>query len=253
MTKLTRSQMRLYQRERRARLRSQTPSYPTIGKGHAPASAVVDKALPRNATTKASDSDIAAIRAKIAAIGPSAVFPKTGGRIDAITVAAFKARQKAAPTPRTAPQPQRHAALPPIPPTPRLSPPTPSRALTVAGPTPLQGEVISPPRSMIADGGTPPRRYAKDANVAEATALIRAYAAEQAHINAETARRLDALERDKAERDRRVAALEDRQARLVGFVQGIAGVLSLIARGAVLRNWIARLKSTDAGAQAGTL
>ena len=48
---------------------------------------------------------------------------------------------------------------------------------------------------MIADGGTPPRRYAKDASVAEATALIRAYAAEQARINAETARRLDALER----------------------------------------------------------
>ena len=48
---------------------------------------------------------------------------------------------------------------------------------------------------MIADGGTPPRRYAKDASVAEATALIRAYAAEQARINVETARRLDALER----------------------------------------------------------
>ena len=48
---------------------------------------------------------------------------------------------------------------------------------------------------MIADCGTPPRRYAKDASVAEATALIRAYAAEQARINAETARRLEALER----------------------------------------------------------
>jgi hypothetical protein len=59
----------------------------------------------------------------------------------------------------------------------------------------LHGEVIPPPRSMIADGGTPPRRYAKDASVAEATALIRAYAAEQARINAETARRLAALER----------------------------------------------------------
>jgi hypothetical protein len=103
--------------------------------------------------------------------------------------------------------------------------------LTVAGPTRLQGEVISPQRSMIADSGTPPRRYAKDASVAEATALIRAYAAEQARINAETARRLDALERDKAERDRRAAALEDRQARVVGFVQGIAGVFSLVARG----------------------
>lgn len=53
---------------------------------------------------------------------------------------------------------------------------------------------MSPPRSMIADVGTPPRRYAKDASVAEATALIRAFAAEQALINAETARRLAALE-----------------------------------------------------------
>ena len=198
MTKLTRSQMRLYQRERRARLRSQTPSYPTIGKCPAAVSPVVDKAPPRNAATKASDSDIAAIRAKVAAIGPSAVITKTDGRLDVITVDAFKARQKArsaAPAPRVAPQPQRHPALAPIPPTSRLSPPTPSRALTVAGPTPLHGEVISPPRSMIADGGTPPRRYAKDASVAEATALIRAYAAEQARINAETARRLAALER----------------------------------------------------------
>jgi len=48
---------------------------------------------------------------------------------------------------------------------------------------------------MIADGGTPPRPYAKNASVAEATALIRAYAAEQARINTETARRLAALER----------------------------------------------------------
>jgi hypothetical protein len=42
---------------------------------------------------------------------------------------------------------------------------------------------------------SPPRRYAKDASVAEATALIRAYAAEQARINAEMAWRLAALER----------------------------------------------------------
>jgi len=51
----------------------------------------------------------------------------------------------------------------------------------IAGPTQLQGEVISPPRSMIADGGTPPRRYAKDASVAEATALIRACGGASAH------------------------------------------------------------------------
>lgn len=75
---------------------------------------------------------------------------------------------------------------------PRSGPPTPVRTLapvraSALVPTPykssvapvVHGEVIRPPRSMIADGGTPPRRYAKDASVAEATALIRAYAAEQ--------------------------------------------------------------------------
>jgi hypothetical protein len=201
-----RDDMAAYMRARRARLKSEAEQAVANGDAREPkgrearrarrrAEREAAPAAPRNATTKASDSDIAAIRPKGAAIGPSAVFPKTGGRIDAITVAAFKARQNGAPTPRIASQPQRHAALPPIPPTPRLSSPEPSRALTVAGPTPLQGEVISPPHSMIADGGTPPRRYAKDASVAEATALIRAYAAEQARINAETARRLAALER----------------------------------------------------------
>jgi hypothetical protein len=107
---------------------------------------------------------------------------------------------------------------------------SPRHALTVLG-TPLQGEVIATPRSMIADGGTPPRRYAENASVAEATAFIRAFAAEQARINAETARRLEALEREKAERDRQDAALEDKRAGIVGFVQGIAGLFSLVARG----------------------
>jgi len=62
---------------------------------------------------------------------------------------------------------------------------------------------------MIADGGTPPRRYAKNASVAEATALIRAYAAEQTRINVETARRLAALERhvEDQNRDKAVKAL----------------------------------------------
>jgi hypothetical protein len=188
---------------------------------------VIDKALPRGTLTKANPAELACVAAKLDAIGhPNAVITKTAGRLDVVTRQAFEARQQAPVHPLAV------ARLPSlVKDTVRPQTAAPSRALTVAGPTPLQGEVISPPRSMIADGGTPPRRYAKDASVAEATALIRAYAAEQARINAETARRLDTLERDKAERDRRVAALEDRQARVVGFVQGIAGVFSLVARG----------------------
>ena len=62
---------------------------------------------------------------------------------------------------------------------------------------PLQGEVIPPPRSMIADGGAPPRRYPPDASVAEATAMIRAYAAQQAKVNEDMARRLEALNASK--------------------------------------------------------
>jgi hypothetical protein len=86
----------------------------------------------------------------------------------------------------------------------RVQPAT-GRALTIA-PRPLQGDILPPPRSMIADGGAPPRRYAADASIAEATAMIRAYAAEQARLNVETARRLEALERYVGEQERDKAA-----------------------------------------------
>jgi hypothetical protein len=249
MTKLTRSQMRLYQRERRARLRSQTPSYPTIGKCLASASPVVDKALPRNATTKASDRDIAAIRAKVAAIGPSAVMTKTpdpvGGklRLDVIAVDAFKARQNArsvAPAPihpsAPVPTPYRPSTAPVLhgePPEPSRTSGTrspgaePSRELANCRP-PLQGEILSPPRSMIASGGVPPSPYAKGAGIAEATALIRAHAMEQRRVNAELARRLVALEHAKGETDRRISAIEERRAGIVAVVQGIASIFSLV-------------------------
>jgi hypothetical protein len=111
---------------------------------------------------------------------------------------AFEARQ-------TAPVQAAVAAHPQTPPAAIAKPQaaSPGRALAVDQP-PLHGEVIAP-RSMIADGGTPPRRYPQDASVAEATALIRAYAAEQARINAETARRLAALERHVALEERNKA------------------------------------------------
>lgn len=48
---------------------------------------------------------------------------------------------------------------------------------------------------MIADGGMPARRY-PGANVAEATAMARALAAQQARVTEDMAGRLVALERD---------------------------------------------------------
>lgn len=118
----------------------------------------------------------------------------------------------------------------PGPPTPRPAvsqAASPGRALTVAR-APLQGEVIAPPRSMIADGGSPPRRYAPGASIAEATAMIRAYAAEQARVNAETARRLEAVEREQAETAKRLATLEERREGVFAIVRGLAGMFSLI-------------------------
>jgi hypothetical protein len=132
---------------------------------------------------------------------------------------------------REAPQPAAAARRMPTPPA------TPARSLLATVPTnrslevllpPLRGEVIPPPRSMIADGGTPPRRYAKDASVAEATAMIRAYAAQQTRVNEDMAQRLAALERAKADTDRRLEAIERRRTGIVAVVQGVASLFSLV-------------------------
>jgi hypothetical protein len=83
---------------------------------------------------------------------------------------------------------------------------------------------------MVADGGIPPRRYAADASVAEATAMIRAYAAQQAGVNEDMARRLATVERANAEQAERIAALEDRRARTLYMAQGVIGFIQTIAR-----------------------
>ena len=117
-------------------------------------------------------------------------------------------------------------------PTPKLSPPlpvAPSRTLALHTPA-LRGEIIPPPRSMIADGGTEPRGYAPGASIAEATAAIRALAAHQTRVNEELAQRLAALERTKAETERRLTAIEERRAGVVAIVQGLAGMFSLVGR-----------------------
>jgi hypothetical protein len=195
---------------------------------------VVDKAWPRNAATKASDSRSAEmIRARVAAIGSTAVMTKTGDRLDVITSVAWKARQKAR-SAVSAPVPTLAVVPTPAPvPAPRLTPGThrpgaePSRGLATYHP-PLHGDVIPPPRSMIADGGIPARPYPSGASIAEATALIRAHAAQQSRVNEDMARRLAALERSKAETDRRLEAIEQRRAGIVAVVQGLASMFSLV-------------------------
>ena len=167
---------------------------------------VVDAAIPLNALLKASKGELATVRAKADAIGPGAVITKTDGRFDVVTSETFEARGRSLPSAR-----------------PGLAPPLHSRQLTATQP-PLQGEIIPPPQSMIADGGTPARPYPANASVAEATALIRAHAAEQARVNAEMARRVEALERDRAEDTRRIAALEERRSTVVAVIQAFAGL-----------------------------
>jgi hypothetical protein len=170
---------------------------------------VIDAAIPRNAVSRASQAELAAIRAKAAAIGPGAVITKIDGRLDVVTSKTFEARGQSSSPAR-----------------PRAAPPLHSRQLTVTQP-PLQGEIIPPPQSMIADGGTPPRPYPANASVAEATALIRAYATEQARVNAETSRRVAALEREMVEMKRSTAAA----ARVGEVVQAFVGVFQLAVGG----------------------
>jgi len=58
--------------------------------------------------------------------------------------------------------------------------------------------------------------------------LIRAYAAEQANVNAEMSQRLAALESAKVVTDRRLEAIERRRTGFVAAVQGVASLFSLI-------------------------
>jgi hypothetical protein len=102
----------------------------------------------------------------------------------------------------------------------------PSRAVAIV-PQPIYGEVI-PPRSMIADGGRPPSRYAQSASIAEATALIRANAAQQAAVNAELSRRIEAIERREAATAARLKVIEDKRTNVVAIVQGFASMFSLV-------------------------
>jgi hypothetical protein len=81
----TREEMRLYQRERRARLKA---SKPVIDRDWA----VADTTLPRYAITGASDAEYERLRVKAAAIGRGPVITHTNGRLDVLSREAFEAR-----------------------------------------------------------------------------------------------------------------------------------------------------------------
>jgi hypothetical protein len=132
--------MRLYQRERRARLKAEIEA----------AEPIVDAAIPRNALLKESREDLSRMWAKVAAIGPGAVITKTNGRLDVLRREDVEARDKASP-------PSPHAIA-------LYEPPKPSRS--VAPPMPA-------PRSMIASGGRAADRSGF-ASVATETAAFRA-------------------------------------------------------------------------------
>jgi hypothetical protein len=189
---LNRDQMRLYQRERRARLKAEREASEPI----------VDAAIPRNALLKESREDLSRMWAKVAAIGPGAVITKTNGRLDVLRREDIEARDKASPSA------SRAVAL--------YEPPKPSRP--VAPP-------MSAPRSMIAVGGRAADRSGF-ASVATETAAFRANVT--ASLN-RLAQEAVAARRESEAQERRIAALEAAASRNVaaaGVVQAIADLLS---------------------------
>jgi hypothetical protein len=170
-------------------------------------------------------AELAAACDKAASI--KGVITSVNGRLDVMTKEAFEARQQqAAPAARPsspAPSPSLLAAMQPAacpkPSAASLSPP--SQQMTIYRP-PLQGEAMPPPRSMVACGGTPPSRYP----VKETIAAFQIYAAAQERANVEMAQRLVALEKAKAETDRRLAAIEQRGEGLVAVLKGLSLLFS---------------------------
>jgi hypothetical protein len=195
---LTRDQMRLYQRERRARLKAEREA----------SEPVVDAAIPRNALLKESDEDLSRLRAKAAAIGRGAVITKTHGRLDLLRREDFEARTV--------------LAAPP--------PPTPApRSADRRG-------YAAPPRSMVAIGGKPGKGlipqasgYALPPDLAAASPFTRAE-----EFRAQTTVMLAALAVKSDEQERRIVALEtaaaDRRANAIEFVQAAFGLFSYAVR-----------------------
>jgi BMFP domain-containing protein YqiC len=96
MANLSRDQMREYQRARRVRLKGLTPA--------SRVAPVMDATTPREAILQAGDNELASIRAKMDAFGPSGVITKTHGRLDVLSREDFDARP-------SAPAPQPHSMV----------------------------------------------------------------------------------------------------------------------------------------------
>jgi hypothetical protein len=195
---LTRDQMRIYQRERRARLKVER-------EGDEP---VVDVAIPRNAPLKAGEGELATVRAKIVAIGPRAIITKTHGRLDVLRRDASEARHPSTGSGSPSASPSRPVS------------PSPSRSVAPAMPA---------PRSMVADGGRPADRSGFG-SVATETAAFRANVT--ASLNRLAQEAVEA-KREREAQQRRIAALEaaaDRRADAIDVVQAIAGLFSYAVR-----------------------
>jgi hypothetical protein len=120
---LTRDQMRLYQRERRARLKAEREASEPL----------VDAAIPPGALLKESPEDMARIWAKVDAIGPGAVITKAGGRLDVV-------RREDVEEARSVPPPAR---LLPDPPPPPSRPPAPPRSMPAVGGVAGKGRALA--------------------------------------------------------------------------------------------------------------
>jgi hypothetical protein len=195
---LTRDQMRLYQRERRARLKAEREA----------SEPVVDAAIPRNALLKESDKDLSRMWAKATAIGPGAVITKTHGRLDVLRREDFEARTASS-----------------APPTPTPAPHSTDRR-----------EYAAPPRSVVAIGGKPGKGlipqasgYALPPDLAAASPFTRAE-----EFRAQTTAMLAALAAKSDEQERRITALEtaaaDRRANAIEFVRAAFGLFSYAVR-----------------------
>jgi hypothetical protein len=196
----TREEMRLYQRDRRARLKA---AQPVIDRDWA----VVDTSLPHDAITGASAAEYERVRAKATAIGRAkAVVTMTNGRLDVVSREAFDAH----------------------------STPSSSRAVTrspAARPSPeaMRGSMVAiggrPGRGLVPQG----RGYAAPPDVAAASPYMHAK-----QFEADTKAMLAALAARADEHAREIAALKaaaaDRRTEAVELARAFAGLFSYAIR-----------------------
>jgi hypothetical protein len=185
---LTRNEMRLYQRARRARLRAVEEA----------GAVVIDAAMPRGALLKASEGEVASIRAKVAAIGSGAVITKTDGRLDVLRREAFETRPAAPPPSHAAPPPTRAPV-----------------SMVAIGGKPGRGLIPTGPGYPAAPDQFVASSYGKwQANM---EGMVRALAA-----------RSDEQDRRDAALEMRLAAIEKKEAERVQFASVAIGILGWI-------------------------